>query len=905
MEQGRSALTVTGPPGVGKTAFLRRLHDGVDGSVWVDLSRAGSEVEARSALLRALELSQEVWADFDEPAPALCEALAARDNPWVMIDAVDEAGAAGARLVRRLHEVWDAAQIICSSRMRLRLSNEQLVQLSPLELPGDDQSAQKVGQTAAGQLFVDRVRGVWPTFEIDEGNADVVASLLRRLDGLPLAIELATARMNLMGVGELARELEESNRILRREGGQGGASKALDQTIALSWQRLEPTARAGLEALAVLRGDISLDAARATVGTGEPLEVLQKLVDASLLVVESSPDGRRFRVLESIRNFVDGRADAEQRGAAKRRIGRHFAQTAARKVEDLQSARADEALSWLSSESMHLEAILQDPEGYGLSANAEVDCLLALNLMRILTGGPMEWSASLDESIERLEERGADPVKIGELRLRSTIWNQAPRQVETLTGIIDGVLETAREYDDESLEFRALMYGARMKLGSASTRWLEGAEKLAETGDWRPVTLARLNVCRGQVESMLGNTEEARRVWQEGRHRCDQVDDEWGRAIHDHLLGILNLGRDLERARTQLLAAEEVYTRLGLGSNRRTALLSLTEGLIRHGLHDEVEPIIDRCEALSRRQGAILAAIETAVLRGEYLIDLGREDECRHALDDAWGRAKSYGSVTLQVQSAIAMASAALIGDDVGEAVEIMGRLRGGIGDQFKDLSPFLMARMRLVEASICAAAGEVDEARSVLDDVGKSQSLREGGVLDVIARCAELHVDFDDGVEVLSELASLQLSDPARRSNWARMAIDTAMARMSPELQEILDEMETVDDDALLVLPNRQWFRTPDGAWHDLSARSIPWRFFAATAERRRAFQNGEVDDDIIADEQLIEEVWPEQKLTVDAASNRVYVTVNSLRKLGLQDRLQRVDDGYRLDFTVEFYGG
>jgi predicted ATPase/DNA-binding SARP family transcriptional activator len=206
-------------------------------------------------------------------------------------------GAAG--LVQALVSVTGDLRVLTTSRAPLGLSSESVYLLPELSLP------------TTVELFSQRARAARPGAGLP---ADVVEELCRHLDGLPLAAELAAARVRVMSVAEIARRLEDRFTLLR-----GGARDAprrhhtLHAVVDWSWNLLEPAGQAAMRALSVFPGGFTADAARHLLGDGDSLQVLQvlqNLAGQSLLKVTDTSSGARFRMLETVREFSVAQREA-------------------------------------------------------------------------------------------------------------------------------------------------------------------------------------------------------------------------------------------------------------------------------------------------------------------------------------------------------------------------------------------------------------------------------------------------------------------------------------------------------------------------------------------------------------------------------------------------------------------
>jgi predicted ATPase len=333
-------LTLTGPGGVGKTRLAlemvaRLAPRAADGAWWVDLATLppGSDVPAETARTFAMRSQGGPGA-----IEALCEHLAARDS-LLVLDGCDHVVDSCAELAEALLGRCPNLRIVATSRESFGIRGETVWKVDPLE-PED-----------ASRLFVERSRHRRSDFELTEGDVTVVAQLCARLDRLPLGIELAAARVVWMSVAEILTSVETS---LGPIGGsrRRPASHHLSVRAAVKWseQLLDPTEQRAFRNLAVFVGGFDAAAAQA-VAPGLSLEVLARLVDASLVTVVPNPRSRtRYRLLETVREYAWERlADAGQAGAATSRHLHHYA-----------SLGDDAFAGWPSLDAQQLVADLED-----------------------------------------------------------------------------------------------------------------------------------------------------------------------------------------------------------------------------------------------------------------------------------------------------------------------------------------------------------------------------------------------------------------------------------------------------------------------------------------------------------------------------------------------------------------
>jgi predicted ATPase/class 3 adenylate cyclase len=360
-------LTLTGPGGIGKTrlslqAAAAELERFGDGAYFVDLSAARDAGAALQAIVRALGVT--VSGDEELPA-ALAKQLRGRhlllllDNFEQVMPAADDV----AHLVQHTSHL----KVLVTSREALRVRGEQLFPVAPLTLPDGDvarATADEISSYTAVRLFVVRAREAQPTFLLTDDNAPVVLEICTRLDGLPLAIELAAARLRLFSPEELRDRLRSRLDVLR-----GGArdlparQQTLRSTIEWSYDLLDDAERRIFALVSVFSSPRidSVEDVAARLSALMPTDVvdaLASLVDKSLLRGVDDARGRRLTMLDTIREYAEERLEAqpELRSAARRAHAEHFASFAERKRADLHGAARETTVSDLAAELGNLQA---------------------------------------------------------------------------------------------------------------------------------------------------------------------------------------------------------------------------------------------------------------------------------------------------------------------------------------------------------------------------------------------------------------------------------------------------------------------------------------------------------------------------------------------------------------------
>lgn len=310
-------LSLTGPGGVGKTRLALAIAHEVggafaDGVFWVDLAPVSDPAMVPGAVLAAIGI---VPAAEQPGILALTHHVRMRQC-LLLLDNCEHLVAAAAALASALLASCPALQILTTSRAPLRIRGEVEHVVDPLPLPGaPGELPEDLGRNEAVALFVERSRAVRPGFALSHENAPSIAALCRRLDGLPLAIELAAARSRILSPEALLAQMTDRLRLLR--GGTRDAperQQTLEATIAWSYALLDLEARALFQRLAVCvngcEGEVAAALTLALAGNdvADAIDALSALREQGLLrVTEREPGCLRYGMLETIREFAQAR----------------------------------------------------------------------------------------------------------------------------------------------------------------------------------------------------------------------------------------------------------------------------------------------------------------------------------------------------------------------------------------------------------------------------------------------------------------------------------------------------------------------------------------------------------------------------------------------------------------------
>lgn len=499
-------LTLAGPGGIGKTRLAlqaaadqsERFRDGV---YFVDLSDARDAEAALQAIVRAIQVT--VSAD-DQLRAALAQQLGAR-QVLLLLDNFEQVMSA-AEDVAELLGLCPQLKVLVTSREALRVRGEQLFPVVPLSLPEDGAgriTAEKVARYEAVRLFIERAQEAQPDFRLTDDNAAAVAEICARLDGLPLAIELAAARLKLFSPDELRNRLGGRLELLR-----GGArdlparQRTLRSAIEWSYELLDEEERAIFHLLSLFPS-ARIEAVEEVWAKVEPmanvdvLDRLGSLIDKNLIRSIEDRHGRRLSMLETIGEFAGERLAQEPAvGVAGRRAhADYFAEYSQASLRDMHGPRREAAVDGLAAELGNLQAawryfvdagdlaklnnlldalwLLHDNRGWyhGAAAlandlltvlstaapapdRAEDEIALRMSLARALLalrGYTKEVEDLYREALALAETVGALPRRLPVLRNLASFYLYRA-EIDKTAAIGRQMLELARQQDDTSLE---------------------------------------------------------------------------------------------------------------------------------------------------------------------------------------------------------------------------------------------------------------------------------------------------------------------------------------------------------------------------------------------------------------------------------------------------------------------
>ena len=817
--RGTRLLTLTGAGGVGKTrlalqASAEMLYEYPDGVWLVELASLSDGGLLHQALATVLDVRE-------EPGRALADAVVSHlreKQALILLDNCEHLVEACAQLAEHMTKQCPATRILATSREALRADGETVWRVPSLSVPhpepGIRPQPEQLTQYAAVRLFIDRATKADPGFTITSGNAPAVAEICARLDGIPLAVELAAARANSLTLQQIEQRLDQRFQLLT--GGRRTAlprQQTLEATVAWSHELLSEAEKLLFSRLSVFAGGFTLEGAEAVcsgdgIGATDTADIMGELIAKSLVI----PGKGRYWMLETLREY--GRHRLEQAGdtEARRRLHAGFYASLAEEAGvGLQGPEQSAWLSRLDTEHANLRAALEwsldrEPEtgarlaasacgfwqvrGYWSEARSWLDKYAAiedavptgLRSTLMSSSGSLAWrqgdyreASALCEAGLALAREAGDPERTARaLRALATVAREL-RDRPRAVSLLQESLQLARAVGDPgpiatTLSALACAYG---DVGSATAARASQEEALAIA---RPLgnrqltsTIAgNLAICLSQD----GEYSAARRLHEECLAAQRELGDRGGVAWSLHNLGCVatdqgELGAARRLYEESLRISDDIKLLLTLGIRCSLAHLAFVEGDL-PSARDALEDVILGTRAhgdslTAARALGSLARVAGAEGRHDLSVELARAGV--EAVRDADRPEVSAGA--LHVLGAVALdAGQESVADQAlreSLALALQGGWRLPVVDDLEGLAA--LARSRGGHANAARLMGTADRQRREMGTpaLADSKNRREqtlSGLREALGQEALERALAEGEAMTLEEAVALALGD-------------------------------------------------------------------------------------------------------------------------------------------------
>jgi predicted ATPase/tetratricopeptide (TPR) repeat protein len=928
--------------------------------VWfVDLSTTEVAEAAIGLVADTLGVSQHD--EMPEAAASrVAAALSHRGRVLVILDNLEQLDAEFFVTVTRWMAAAPATHWLCTSRHRLELAGEHVHELSPLALPAEDAPREQFSEVDSVRLFLERARAAGA--EVDVSQPGVTAPLLkviRLLDGLPLALEMAAARLRLLRLSELAERLNERFALLRSTTRPvPDRRKTLFATLTWSWELLADVERAALAQCTAFRGVFDLRAAEGVLSlpAGAPpvVEILERLRDKSLIQLDDLPEGRYLRLLLSVRDFA---LQAWREGASEDldalalRHARYYSALAKPAIRPGAAGDHERTLQRLVAQRDNLLHVLKSLPGLGTSPLASRQGLgpeiaemalwtaLALDWIASTRGSPRDVSGWLEQALELAQSVAPHGVGAGRVRAEIALARVSRRLFRTARA--EAALERAR----------SLLQG-------------DGSSEIPETE--REILQGLLEVERAGLTFYVGNpTVETVRQAQGAVARLTAAGAAHDAAGARICAAMLHLARsDYDAGEAELREALATFHALAAGPaatlvQSKLAQLFVERGEMEQAAHwatealaatgpaavepatssawellgmarlecldlDAAEASLDRAIAGYLRWGEPPAAAHPLVYLASLARERGQADAARAHFEQAlrMGSPNSpwFRETVCEYRAEVAWDSGdlAAASDGLANALDIVAS-----DDALRRwLCLTRLAALRAVQGERAVAHALVAEAGALRERVSSPRFRLAGDLYAACLEATDLRSAADDDARVPGLIDSLAAClAPAVRSDeplgsssgaggppvasagaWIvrSRTVRTAYRRLLsvlPNARRLTVAARAHDPQgvAMVVGCEGAWLRTPEGQTIDTSHRPQLARLMAALVQARLDEGGRPLES-----QELIDRVWPGEAILPEAAANRLYYVIGALRKAGLGQALISTNEGYMLDPTL-----
>jgi predicted ATPase/Tfp pilus assembly protein PilF len=889
--RGGGLITLTGPAGMGKTALARRLAQEMvrqgrveaDAVVFCDLSQAWTEADIVTHLSSALGAHLSGADSSVSTIELLGQAIAGRGPVLLILDNFEQLVDLAAQTVSVWRRAAPEAVLLVTSRDRLRLTGEACLALPPLP------------EVDAVALFRGAAQAVQPAWAWDPVAESAVRALVIRLDGIPLAIELAAARSGVMSPQRMLDRIDKRFSLLGHGPSDGVARQAtLRAAIDWSWELLSSAERSGMSQCSIFRGGFSLDAAEAVVlldGDEDVLDVLESLHRKSMIRTErvASMGGElSFVIYESIREYAAEHVDQDE-AAIRDRHAQFYVNRGEAQIDEFGSPEGTD-LGWLNQNRDNLVAVvLGHKDDAPLLAARAALCLAHAQIRR----GPY------DSLLDLLALVPSDAVlphqEAARMRMAEGICRSILGQNEVAHTHLQAALAIADEHGLDRMSAKALLHLGlnQLRIGQLSLAQAHLSQALERSkGPQLERVHARALASMGMTHEATAGFAEAERCYEAAGTIARAVGDGWEEARSRSKMGTLcsfMQGRQ-DEARGHLEWA--LQRSLSIGDQFIAATTSYNLGRLELNLGNLEQAEEHLCHALTEYRDMANRVSEGFVRMalGLLHLDRGATGDARDELELALDRLAAISHPLAQAFCEITLAMVDLTEGDPVSAHRHSERAREALVERkhavLEGVSACVCGLVALVQGDAAACMTHRDRAQECLSESGWGEGVALLAVVDAAA--GESAAQDPDDVRYARARVGWRIIAQHRGERSIAPAETNAPAEEAP--------IAAGKPSALVIDGCGRWFRMPGQAPVDLTRKRTLRPMLLLLAEHRVAHPGEALDVD-----QIFEGVWVGERAMPRARKNRVYVSIATLRKMGLGDQLKTRGDGYLLHPELE----
>ena len=743
-------VTLVGPGGAGKTRLAAEAAVGIadtapDGVWLVELAPVTDGGDVPQAVLGSLGLRETQLLErrrdqvTQDAVGRLLDVLTGK-RTVLILDNCEHLIEASARLAGYLLEQCPDLRIVTTSREPLGIFGEALLAVPPLGQPVPGTSAVDALDYPAVRLFADRAGAVRPDFEVDETTVDTVVEIVHRLDGLPLAIELAAARLRTMSLADIAARLSDRFRLLT-----GGSRTALPRhrtlraVVEWSWDLLTADERLLAERLAVFPAGVTPASAAAVCADGripadDVADLLSSLVDKSLL--QPVGDGSRTRMLETIREYgVERLADRGELAPVRRWHADHFARVLTDAAPHL--TRADQ-LPWfdlLNAERDNILAGMRYRCDIG-DADGALEMAVGIGTFAMLIGTHAEISAWMADALAVPGATDRDLVSIATgLQAVNSVANGA--DVEVVERGISRLHELSVELggvDTSRFPVIGLLRPAMaMFAEDAALTEQYTAEGLASPDPWlrASVRMLRANMAEndGDIDAMRADLEQALAEFRE-------LGERWGLAATLREIALVRtLDGDLDGAETAYAEALTLMREMGSREDEVFLLVRQADLAVRRGDPEQARRHVRTAYEVAESTGSPMDSVFALAMLAQIERHAGVTDRARQLHAEASERIDALppNHPVRNHGRAIVLATSAVLTLDDGDAAAADRMSAEALEAAVATRDMPIVAAVGVVRAEIVAANGQAADAARLLGATARLRGAEDATSPDII----------------------------------------------------------------------------------------------------------------------------------------------------------------------------